>query len=166
VQAARGTPSPSSAVPPQSVGPVPMPARERAGIPYKIGLEVLAVLGMLRFMWDANIAPAQASHLRIGKINGIFAPMSAGAHPQNPAAWTPQRRGVSLPWCTPGSAHSLGRAARAMAGAARTTLLGFVASFPLRPFAICSPSMTNGTTCGSETWRSASKERIARQRLF
>jgi hypothetical protein len=32
---------------------------------------VLAMLGMLRFMWDANIAPAQASHLAYvaAKIN-------------------------------------------------------------------------------------------------
>src|SRR5438105_7477582 len=38
-----------------------------------------------------------ASALRIGKSNGIFAPVSVGAHPQNPTAWTPQRLGVPLP---------------------------------------------------------------------
>src|SRR2546427_10063466 len=35
--------------------------------------------------------------LRIGKLNGIFAPVSAGAHPRNPAAWTLHRLCVPLP---------------------------------------------------------------------
>ena len=34
---------------------------------------------------------------RIGKSNGIIAPVSVGAHPRNPTAWTPQRLGVPLP---------------------------------------------------------------------
>src|SRR5262249_7305857 len=33
---------------------------------------------------------------RIGKSNGIFAPVSAGAYPRHPTAWTPQRLGVPL----------------------------------------------------------------------
>src|SRR5262249_42653717 len=63
VQEARGTPSLPSVVPTPSAGPVPMPIWDRAGTPYKIGIVVLAALGMPRFMWDANIAPAQACHL-------------------------------------------------------------------------------------------------------
>jgi hypothetical protein len=34
---------------------------------------------------------------RIGKTNGIFAPVSTGVHPRNRTAWTPQRLGVPLP---------------------------------------------------------------------
>jgi hypothetical protein len=41
--------------------------------------------------------PVEKREARIGKSNGIFAPVSAGAHPRNPAAWTPQRLGVPLP---------------------------------------------------------------------
>src|SRR5438132_4416141 len=42
---------------------------------------------------------AQAAWLaaRIGKLNGIFAPVFPGAHPRNPTAWTPQRLYVPLP---------------------------------------------------------------------
>src|SRR5439155_3208735 len=35
--------------------------------------------------------------MRIGKLNGIFAPVFPGAHPRNPTAWTPQRLYVPLP---------------------------------------------------------------------
>ena len=34
---------------------------------------------------------------RIGKSNGIFALVSLGAHPRNPAAWTLHRLGIQLP---------------------------------------------------------------------
>src|SRR5438105_14020053 len=34
---------------------------------------------------------------RIGKSNGIFTSASTGAHPRNPAAWTPQRLCAPLP---------------------------------------------------------------------
>src|SRR2546428_1747304 len=34
---------------------------------------------------------------RIGKLNGIFAPVSPGAHPRNPTAWTPHRLCIQLP---------------------------------------------------------------------
>src|SRR2546428_8712274 len=34
---------------------------------------------------------------RIGKLNGIFAPVSPGAHPRRPTAWTPHRLCIQLP---------------------------------------------------------------------
>src|SRR5438093_13538246 len=34
---------------------------------------------------------------RIGKLNGIFAPVFPGAHPRNPTAWTPHRLCIQLP---------------------------------------------------------------------
>jgi hypothetical protein len=37
------------------------------------------------------------THMRIGKSNGIFAPVSPGAHPRNPTAWTPHRLCIQLP---------------------------------------------------------------------
>src|SRR5215470_14177201 len=42
-------------------------------------------------------AEAKASHLRIGKTNGILAPVAAGAPPRHPAAWTLHRLCIQLP---------------------------------------------------------------------
>jgi len=46
---------------------------------------------------EGNLSTIYGIERRIGKSNGIFALVSAGAHPQNPAAWTPQRLWVPLP---------------------------------------------------------------------
>src|SRR5437016_7930875 len=43
--------------------------------------------------WRPSLTAAQ----RIGKSNGIFTAASTGAHPRNPAAWTPQRLCAPLP---------------------------------------------------------------------
>jgi len=55
----------------------------------------LVVLGLL---WLCVMLHAVwPSRGRIGKSNGIFAPVSPGAHPRNPTTRTPQRLGVPLP---------------------------------------------------------------------
>ena len=46
-------------------------------------------------VWRMDGKPRTAR--RIGKLNGIFAPVSPGAHPRNPAAWTQRRLCVPLP---------------------------------------------------------------------
>ena len=49
------------------------------------------------FLPAARIAKLHKELMRIGKLNGIFAPVSAGAHPRNPAAWTLHCLCVPLP---------------------------------------------------------------------
>src|SRR5262249_54550133 len=44
-----------------------------------------------------NLIPYQRRAQRIGKLNGIFAPVSAGTHPRHPAAWTLHRLCIQLP---------------------------------------------------------------------
>ena len=54
---------------------------------YKIVAEWLEHLGLA----------VTASVVRIGKSNGLFAPVSPGAHPRRPTARTPHRLFVPLP---------------------------------------------------------------------
>src|SRR6266516_1382680 len=46
---------------------------------------------------ESHCTRLPGSSARIGKSNGIIAPVSVGAHPRNPTAGTPQRLGVPLP---------------------------------------------------------------------
>src|SRR5215831_4278088 len=66
---------------------------------------------------------------RIGKSNGIFAPVSPGAHPRSP-----HRLDSASPLCPAALADarvgSLGRAARAMADAVRTPFPACLPAFP------------------------------------
>src|SRR5438128_7641742 len=75
----------------------PCPRCDQLAPRHKAGQRTLHDLGDLSTGHPVDLLVTYSSHycarcqkyLRIGKLNGIFAPVSPGVHPRNATAWTP-----------------------------------------------------------------------------